>query len=351
MSRTELIIRTSIVVLTIMGVVGLIRLALQVGDLLILLLIAAIVATGLNSLVSALQVRRWGRRKRQMSRGAAMALVIVGALVVVGLIGSMLVAPLVRQTEQFVAHAPEFFQQLRTLAVRLHERYSWLPDLSAVLDRLPQEAGRLTEYAGAATGAAFRVFGAVFSGIAVLVLCIYMLVEGPAIRAGFLRLFDRKHHRRVESVLNDIGQKFGGWLRGQLFLALCIGASAGLGTWILGLPYPLLLGLAAGITEMIPLVGPVLGAIPAVLVVLFVGPPWRIVATIILFTAIQQIEGNLLVPRVMQKAVGLSPLLTIVALMIGGQLLGILGALLAVPVAAALQVIIGDALRAFREAS
>jgi len=126
--------------------------------------------------------------------------------------------------------------------------------------------------------------------------------------------------------------------------------AAGLGTWILGLPYPFLLGLAAGITELIPMVGPVLGAVPAVLVALFL-PTWRLLAVIVLFTLIQQAENHLLVPRVMKQAVGLSPLLTIVAIMIGAKLMGILGALLAVPIAAALQVIVGEIVRTFRPAS
>jgi predicted PurR-regulated permease PerM len=334
-----------------MVVVGLVRLALQVGDLLVLLLVAAIMAAGLNPLVESIRTRRWGRRRRQIPRGAAIAVVALGVAIVVGLIGSLLVTPVVSETRHFLQGTPEIFLRLRATAAGLHERYTWIPDLATVLDRLPQEAGRLGEYVGTATGAAFRVFGVVLSVITVAIFSIYMLLEGPEIKEGFLRLFDHRHHRRIESVLNDIGRKFGGWLRGQLILGMSIGVTAAVGTWLLGLPYPLLLGLAAGLTEMIPMAGPVLGAIPAVLVALFIGPPWRILATIILFTAIQQIEGNVLVPRVMKHAVGLSPLLTIVALLVGGQLLGVMGALLAVPVVAALQVIIGEALRTFREAS
>jgi predicted PurR-regulated permease PerM len=222
-----------------------------------------------------------------------------------------------------------------------------LPDLQGILDRLPQEAGRLTQYVDAATGVAFRVFGGLVSAITALILSIYMLLEGPAIKRGFLDLFPRNRHRRLEAVLDHVGGKFGGWLRGQLLLGVIIGVIAGLGTWALGLPYPFLLGLAAGITELIPLVGPVLGAIPAVLVAVF-GPTWRLIAVIAYFTLIQQLEGNLLVPRVMAKAVGLSPLLTIIAIMVGTRLMGILGALLAVPVAAALQVIAGEVIRTFR---
>ncbi len=319
------------------------------GEILVIVLLAAILATGLSPVVDRLTRREWTRRRRRLSRPLSIALVYIGLLVAFGALASLLITPMVVETREIVQRAPELYRQLQEMLTGLQQRYTWLPDLTSILNRLPQEAGQLGQYLGAATGVAFRVFGGVVSAVSVLILSIYMLLEGPTIKEGFLRLFPRAHQRRVETVLQSVGQKFGGWLRGQLFLGFVIGIAAGLGTWILGLPYPFLLGLAAGITELIPMVGPVLGAIPAVLVALF-GPTWRLLAVIVLFTVIQQVENNLLVPRVMKQAVGLSPLLTIVAIMIGAQLMGILGALLAVPIAAALQVIVGEIVRTVRPA-
>ena len=319
------------------------------GEILVIVLLAAILATGLSPVVDRLTRREWTRSRRRLSRPVAIALVYVGLLVAFGALASLLISPMVVETREIVQRGPELYRQLQEMLTGLQQRYAWLPDLTSILNRLPQEVGQLGQYLGAATGVAFRVFGGVVSAVTVLILSIYMLLEGPIIKDGFLQLFPRAHQRRVETVLQHIGQKFGGWLRGQLFLGFVIGITAGLGTWILGLPYPFLLGLAAGITELIPMVGPVLGAIPAVLVALF-GPTWRLLAVIVLFTVIQQVENNLLVPRVMKQAVGLSPLLTIVAIMIGAQLMGILGALLAVPIAAALQVIVGEIVRTVRPA-
>ena len=319
------------------------------GEILVIVLLAAILATGLSPVVDRLTRREWTRRRRRLSRPVAIALVYVGMLVAFGALASLLISPMVVETREIVQRGPELYRQLQEMLTGLQQRHAWLPDLTSILNRLPQEVGQLGQYLGAATGVAFRVFGGVVSAVTVLILSIYMLLEGPIIKDGFLQLFPRAHQRRVETVLQHIGQKFGGWLRGQLFLGFVIGITAGLGTWILGLPYPFLLGLAAGITELIPMVGPVLGAIPAVLVALF-GPTWRLLAVIVLFTVIQQVENNLLVPRVMKQAVGLSPLLTIVAIMIGAQLMGILGALLAVPIAAALQVIVGEIVRTVRPA-
>ena len=346
-TRSELVINTSIVVFTVLAVIGAVRLLLGVGEILIVVLIAAILATGLSPVVERLANRTWTRRRRRLPRSGAIAVVYLGVLVALVLVGGLLITPIVAESRQFAEKAPEFYQGLRAMLAGFQERYAWLPDLTALLDRLPHEAGRLTAYVGAATGVAFRVFGVVVSAVTALILSIYMLLEGPAIKQGFLGLFTQQRRPQVEAVLGHVGGKFGGWLRGQLLLGLIIGVAAGLGTWAIGLPYPLLLGLAAGVTELIPMIGPVLGAVPAVLVALF-GSTWQVVAVVIFFTVVQQIEGNILVPRVMKQAVGLSPLLTIVAIMVGAKLMGILGALLAVPVAAALQVVVGEAIRTFR---
>jgi predicted PurR-regulated permease PerM len=348
--RSELIISTVIVALTILILVVVARMLWLAAEILLLILIAAILATGLSPIVERLHARRWTRRQIALSRGLSIVLVYLGLLFVLYLLGSLLVTPIVAETAEFVQKAPALYDQLLEMLRVWQQRHAWVPDLGAVLDRLPQEAGRLTQYAGAATGVAFRVFGGLVSAISVLILSVYMLFEGPAMRRGFLELFVPRHRRRAEAILDSIALKFGGWLRGQLFLGLIIGVAVGIGTWILGLPYPFLLGLAAGATEMIPIIGPVLGAIPAVLVALF-GPWWKLVSVIVLFTVIQQAENYLLVPRVMKISVGLSPLLTIIAIMIGAKLMGILGALLAVPVAAALQVIVGEVLRLLRPAA
>ena len=348
-SRSDLVAKTAVIVLTVLFVLGLVGLLYLVGEILLLVLMAAILATGLNPLVDRLERRTWTRRQWRLSRTGAIACVYAGLLVALVLLGGIFVTPVVSESKQFIEKAPDLYRKLRDLLVDLRQQYRWLPDFTTIVDQLPREADRLGSYVGTATGVAFRVFGGVVSGITVLILSFYMLLEGPAMKEGFLAIFPRERHRQLESVLQHVGLKFGGWLRGQLFLGLIIGVAAGIGAWILGLPYPFLLGVVAGVTELIPLIGPVLGAIPAVLVALFIGPAWRIIAVIVFFTMIQQTEGNILVPRVMKQAVGLSPLLTLVAIMIGANLMGIIGALLAVPIAAALQVIVGEVIRTFRE--
>jgi predicted PurR-regulated permease PerM len=139
-------------------------------------------------------------------------------------------------------------------------------------------------------------------------------------------------------IFKEIGQRMGGWLRGQLLLAFLIGGIVALVLSILGIRYAGMIGLVAALAELVPMVGPAVAAIPTILVALVTGSTWQIIASIIFFTLLSQAENNYLVPRIMQKQVGLSPLTTILALLVGASLLGVVGALLAIPVAGAIKV-------------
>src|SRR2546421_229767 len=269
------------------------------------------------------------------------ALVVITVLVIAGL------ASLLIETQQFIANFPQRTAELQAQLVSLHAKYAWLPDLAVYVQRLPQELNNLSRFFAPAAGVAFRFLGGVATVITVLFMAFYMLVEGPAIRSGFAALFPRRERAKIEEVLDQIGAKFGGWLRGQLLLGFIIGLAAWLLTSLIGLPYPVVLGVVAGITALVPMIGPTLGAVPAGFLAL-VQPPVKILFVIAGYAAIQQAESNFVVPRVMRSAVGLSPLLTILALVIGGKLLGIMGALLGVPVAAALQVVVGEIARRVR---
>ena len=339
-SRTDLVLRTSLIVVTTLVLIGLSRLLIQIVDILLIVLIAAILATGVSPLVSNLERMRWGRRGLHISRTWAILIIFILLIVLLVLLTGLLVTPVVLEAQQFLANLPQNLLGLETIVQGLEDRYTWLPDLTGIVRRLPSEINRLTRYFAPAAGVAVRFLGGLITVITVLFLAFYMLVEGPTVSKGFLGLFPRASRAEVADVLDQIGAKFGGWVRGQLLLGLIIGAAAGLGMWAIGMPFPMLLGIVAGITELIPMIGPTPGAIPAVFLALF-QPSWKLLFTIAFYAFIQQAEANFVVPRVMRASVGLSPLLTIIALVIGAKLLGAVGALLAVPVAAALQVIIG----------
>jgi predicted PurR-regulated permease PerM len=145
----------------------------------------------------------------------------------------------------------------------------------------------------------------------------------------------------VSGIARDISLKVSAWLGGQMVLAAVIGVTATLGLWLMGVPFFFVLGLIAAIGELIPMVGPLLSAIPAVAVALTVSPGLAL-GVAIFFVLQQQFENHILVPKVMSHQVGVSAVTVIIAILIGGSLLGIVGALLAVPTAAAIQVIFDE---------
>jgi len=184
-------------------------------------------------------------------------------------------------------------------------------------------------------------FGGVIFLIAVLVLTMYMIIEEDALIKIVKEFTPTRYHSHLGETAMRVQVKMGQWLRGQLFLMLFVGALTYIGLLILGVPFALVLALIAGILELIPYAGPILSAVPAIIVGFSISPVMAVMI-IVLYFLVQQLENNLLVPKIMEKAVGLNPVIIIVAVLIGAKLGGILGAILAVPVATIVSVILTD---------
>ena len=183
--------------------------------------------------------------------------------------------------------------------------------------------------------------GGLFGLLTILILTFYILIEADSLRGTMLHLFPARDRARVAAASRDITVKVSAWLGGQLLLGGIIGTSSAIGLWLLGIPFFYVLALISGIGELIPVVGPVLSAIPAIAVAATVSIN-KVLLVIVFFVVQQQFENHVLVPKVMQRQVGVSPVTVIVALLIGGKLLGIVGAILAVPTAAILQVVFSE---------
>lgn len=186
------------------------------------------------------------------------------------------------------------------------------------------------------------IFGGIFSLILIIVFSFYLAVQERGIE-DFLRIITPlKQQDYIIDLWRRSQHKIGLWMQGQLILALVIGVLTYLSLTIFGVPYALLLAIIAAMFELIPLFGPILAGIPAVIVAFISGGPTMGIAVIILYVIIQQFENHLIYPLVVKKVVGVPPLLVIIALIIGGQLAGFLGLLLSVPIAAALQEFVSD---------
>jgi predicted PurR-regulated permease PerM len=305
-----------------------------VRDVLVLLYISALVAIGLGPLVNVIERNRFLMARRRVPRWLAILTIYLAVLTVIAGITLLVVPPLVAQARELWAAFPDL----------LHRAQLWLISRGLLSRELTvQEAVARTpvgntDAVGAVIGAITGFVGGIFGFLTILILTFYMLVDGESFVAGFVRLFPRSERTRIREACRSVSTKVSAWLVGQLLLAGTIGSTAALGLYILGVPYFYVLALIAAIGEMIPIVGPVISAVPAVLVALTVSPTLGL-AVIIFFLVQQQLENHILVPKIMERQVGVSAVMVITSLLLGGSLLGIVGAILAVPTAAILQVL------------
>ncbi|HSM55884.1 MAG TPA: AI-2E family transporter [Candidatus Sulfomarinibacteraceae bacterium] len=306
-------------------------------QVLFILFIAIIIGTVLRPPVSWLQ--------RRGIPGVA-GVILVYLLLLALLIGFalLLVPVIVEQTTTIAAGVPDSYQSLRDWIVGhpnplITQLSRFLPVTLSLLDPGQSTGQELLDTAGQALGYLGSASKGVFTGAAILLLAFYWTLDGPRTIRSLLLLAPISQRERVRELITAMETKVGAYVAGQSLLSLIIGLLALIAYLIIGLPYALVLALVAGVMEAVPLVGPLLGAIPAALVALTLGPDklgWVVVATVV----IQQIENSLLVPRVMRKAVGVNPFVSLLALFAFSSLLGIVGALMAIPMAAIIQILL-----------
>jgi predicted PurR-regulated permease PerM len=325
--------------LVVIGLVGAGYLLWRVQEVLFLLVLAILLATAIEPLVNRL-------RRGPFTRGSGVLAVYTLIVVAIGAPAYLVAPSLVSQAASFSETLPSRLQQLRPYAESLQPRAVQGVALG-ILDNATQAvqapARPVAQEQVIEAGATFA--HTLVSFFTVFVLAYYWLVERPSIKRVILRTVPVGQARGVNTVWMEVEEKLGGWVRGQLILMLAIGTMAAVGYFFLGLPNPILLGVAAALFEIIPMVGPFLAFAPAVLVALATVDPTRALAVIGYALVIQQIESNILVPRVMGRTVGISPLTVVLGILVGTALAGLPGAFLAVPLAAALQVILAHALR------
>jgi predicted PurR-regulated permease PerM len=310
----------------------------------LLLLIALVLAFALGPLVDRAEART-GRR------GVAAAIVYLALLlvVVVGLV--LLTHPFVSQATALLSDLPHYVEAAKEQAPGLDSRLRQSGIPLSVADLQAKASGLLVESSSLVLGSTIAVLagltGLVVDLVLVLVMSLYLVLDGPRIRAALAGLVPPERRESARFVEDTITRVAGGYLRGQLLMAVTIGALAGLGAVLFRLNYPVVIGVVAGIMELIPMFGPILGAIPALLLALL-NPFPTVVWVALYFIAIQQVESNVLGPRITGHAVGLHPLGAMLALLAGFEVAGILGALFAVPVVGIVWVLIAAVYRRVR---
>jgi len=299
---------------------------------LLLIVVSLFLAVGLNPTV------RW-LEKRGLSRGLAIAAVFTGVIGFFVLFGVAVVPALTEQTTQFVKQLPAYIQELQgNPQVReLDQRFGLLDQAQGYLLKGDLGAQVFTGLVGAAG----IVVSALFSALTVLILTLYFLASLRSITRLGYQLVPRSRRERVQLLGDEVLKRIGGYVAGNMIISVIAGVTTFVFLSIAGVPYALPLAIIVAITDLIPMVGAFIGAGIASLIGFFVSVPVGI-ACLVFFVIYQQIENYLIAPKVMKSSVDVPAAATIVAALIGGALLGIVGALLAIPVAAAIQLIVKE---------
>lgn len=303
----------------------------HISWILISLAVAGIFAIALNPIVSSLE------KKLKIRRGLSVAIVVTSIVAVFVIVFALLVPTIATQAKTLSSSWPSYRDRIQEFAS--HQTYT-----QYAYDKAVEQINKNTATISSnATAISLGLAGGFFSFLTFFIFLIYMLASGQKFAVILSSVLPKKIWRdRFVTIMHDISNRLGGWLRGQAILCLVIFVVSYIGLTIMGVDYALTLALFAGLMEAVPMIGAYLGAIPAVLVALLSGSPLKAIIVAIFFLIIQQLEGNLLVPHVMKKAVGVHPMLILLAAMIGGTLLGFVGVLIAVPVTAAASVIISS---------
>lgn len=294
---------------------------IQIREIIFLVFVSFILMSAFKPLVDYLE-------RVHVPRVFSILVIYILIIFFIGFAASSLLPPLITQTIHLGERMPDYIVKV-------------LPFVQFDSQVLAQQITPLGQNLISVTIGLFSNIIALFT---LFVISFYFLIERKNLETQLANFMGEEGSKRLVNILKKIEERLGAWVRGQLLLALTIGLSTFIGLSLLGIPYTLALSLLAGILEIIPIIGPIISAIPAILIALTISPFLALV-TIALYFIIQQAEAHLIVPLVMQKAIGIPPVVTIIALLVGAKLSGIGGALLAVPVVVTLETIISEYLK------
>lgn len=286
---------------------------IQLRGILVAIFIAYILMAALIPLVNLLT-------KHRFPKILAVLIPYVSIILLIFLLVVPLIQMFVPEVQSFLTRLPLYLDQSANL-------FGFRIDGQAVQDYISREVASLGRNAFTVTS---RVFSGVFTTISVMFISFYFLMYHEDFKRWLAGFFHKDSREQVIDTLKQVDDKLGAWVRGQLTLSFSIGFMTWAALSLLGVPYALPLAVIAGALEILPTLGPTIAAIPAVIVALTISPGLALTVGIV-YIVIQQLENTLLVPKIMQRAVGFNPVVVIISIMIGSSLMGVVGALLSIP--------------------
>jgi predicted PurR-regulated permease PerM len=305
----------------VIGMVVAARILATLQDILLIVVGALVVALGLQPAIRTME-------RRGLRRGTAMAVIVLAGLLLVAAVAAAIIPPILSQSAEALEAIPDLLGEFGI-------RSPWLGDLLNGIDPSEGNGNALVGALGLAGGLAKGAFHL----ITLLLLTPYFAMAMPAMKSGVLRLLRREHRRDFVDIINQSTDLTSNYIIGNLTISLIAGVVTFAGLSLIGVPYALALSAWVAVTDLIPAFGALLGALPVLTVAALTGGA-ELVWSMALLVGYQQFENYLVAPRVMKRAVDLSPPVVIVALMVGGALAGLIGALLALPIAALAKVLV-----------
>lgn len=321
------------VVLTVVGVLLALYLVYLLRKPIGWIFAAAFLAVALSGPVNGLS--------RHMKRGFAIALVYVGLLLVPILIMAAIVPPIVTQLDSLVENAPQYAQDVQQF-VRENEQLRRLEQDYDITGRIEEEAAKLPAKLGGAAGAlsdiGLGLVNSIFALVTILILTAFMLGSGGTWLRRMVDHAPAERRDRISGALDQMGRAVGGYVGGAIAQAAIAGITAYIVLLILGVPFRAPLAFIVAVADLIPLVGASIGAVVVGVVTLFTDFPTATIVWTIYSIIYQQVENSVIQPQIQKRAVNVHPFVVLVAVLFGATLLGVVGALIAIPVAASLQI-------------
>jgi predicted PurR-regulated permease PerM len=313
-----------------------------VRDTLVQVVIAMFLAVSLDPVV------RW-MVSRRIRRGYAVLIIFLAVLVLVTGLLMLFIPPLVHQAGGLTTDFPGYLEKLRERSpslAHLEDRFHLQPKIDHLARTLPGDLGKQ------ALGFSQRFLGALVSTVLVLVLTIYFMLDLPRLRRGFVRLFPKQYRRSVNDAVNVVIDKVGSYMIGNVIISIIAGVASLIAFEALRIPFALPLAVLVAVTDLIPMIGATLGAAICVIVAFATTDLWpNTILLAVFFVLYQQLENYFVAPRVLRNSVEMPAVAVLLAALVGGSVLGLIGALIAIPLAAAVKVIATPMLRARDEKS
>ena len=282
---------------------------------------------------------------RKMKRGLAIAVTYCGLLLVPILLIALIVPPLITEANDFADNVPQYADDV-TQYVEENDRLREINQDYDITSKLEEEAGKLPSRLGGAAGTlrdiGFGIVNSLFAGLTILVMTAFLLGSGRQWTDAFINSRPREQRDRLFRARDNMASAVGGYVAGALTIALIAGIATYIVLLILGVPFRGPLAVIAGLFSLIPLVGATIAAVLIGLVTLFENFPTATIIWVIWAIVYQQLENHLIQPQIQKRTVNVHPFITIVAVLFGGTLLGIMGAIVAIPVAASIQILVRE---------